>query len=45
MKQEIAEILGRAKTRDWKQIKVDFGDDFPGILEFICLRCSPIIAV
>ncbi len=28
MKQKIAEILAGANTRDWKQIKVDFGDDF-----------------
>ncbi len=28
MKQEIAEILSGANTRDWKEIKVDFGDDF-----------------
>jgi len=28
MKKEIAEILAGANIQDWKQIKVDFGDDF-----------------
>jgi len=28
MKEEIAEVLSRAKTQGWKKIKVDFGDDF-----------------
>ncbi|MBE9543934.1 MAG: DUF2088 domain-containing protein, partial [Proteobacteria bacterium] len=28
MKQEIAEILSGANTKDWKEIQVDFGDDF-----------------
>lgn len=28
MKKEIADILARAETRNWKKINVDFGDDF-----------------
>lgn len=28
MKKEIAQILAGANIQDWKQIKVDFGDDF-----------------
>jgi nickel-dependent lactate racemase len=28
MKEEIAEVLSKAKTQGWKKIKVDFGDDF-----------------
>jgi len=28
MKKEIAKVLAQADTRGWKQIKVDFGDDF-----------------
>jgi len=28
MKKDISDILAGADTRGWKQIKVDFGDDF-----------------
>ena len=28
MNKEIAAIIAGANTQDWKQIKVDFGDDF-----------------
>ena len=28
MKKEIADVLNGSKIRDWKKIKVDFGDDF-----------------
>ena len=48
MQKEIEDVLSRAKTRDWKQIKVDFGDDFldikvPGNCEILTMPSMPCL--
>jgi nickel-dependent lactate racemase len=48
MEKDIAEILAGANTRGWKQIKVDFGDDFldiqvPGDCEILTMPSMPCL--
>ncbi len=48
MNEEIAEIINRAATRDWKKIKVDFGDDFldievPADCEILSMPSMPCL--
>jgi nickel-dependent lactate racemase len=47
-KQEIADILSGSKTRDWKKIQVDFGDDFldievPSDCEILSMPSMPCL--
>ena len=48
MDKEIAEILAGANMQGWKQIKVDFGDDFldiqvPGDCEILTMPSMPCL--
>ncbi|MBW2705183.1 MAG: nickel-dependent lactate racemase [Deltaproteobacteria bacterium] len=48
MEKDIAEILAGANTQGWKQIKVDFGDDFldiqvPGDCEILTMPSMPCL--
>ena len=48
MKNEIAEVLSASNTRDWKEIKVDFGDDFldikvPADCEILSMPSMPCL--
>jgi nickel-dependent lactate racemase len=48
MKKEIAETIRGADTRDWKKIKVDFGDDLvdievPGDCEVLSMPSMPVL--
>ena len=48
MEKDIAEILAGAATQGWKQIKVDFGDDFldiqvPGDCEILTMPSMPCL--
>jgi nickel-dependent lactate racemase len=48
MKNEIADVIKRAATQDWKKIKVDFGDDFldievPADCEILSMPSMPCL--
>ncbi len=48
MNNEIADVIKRAATRDWKKIKVDFGDDFldievPADCEILSMPSMPCL--
>ena len=48
MNEEIADVISRAATRDWKKIKVDFGDDFldievPGDCKILSMPSMPCL--
>ncbi len=48
MKQEIADIISGADTRDWKTIQVDFGDEFldidvPGNCDILTMPSMPCL--